>query len=46
MARLVAALRRTFGDSYQEPAVHFHAASNDHAEVCYVEACDRPRLKA
>jgi len=46
MARLVAAIRRTFGDSYQEPEVHFHAVDFDHTEVCYDAACARPRLSA
>ena len=43
MARLFDALRRAFGDSYSEPVVHFHAAQQAH-EVCYDEACTRPRL--
>jgi len=46
MARLVAAIRRTFSDSYQEPKVHFHAADSDHTEVCYDTSCARPRLSA
>jgi hypothetical protein len=45
MARLVAAFRRAFGDSYQEPAVHFHATEQN-PEVCYYGDCPRPRLQA
>ncbi len=45
MARLIDAFRRAFGDSYREPAVHFHAAEQN-PEVCYDETCRRPRLQA
>jgi hypothetical protein len=47
MSKLVAALRQRFAGAYTEPAVHFHAALDDnHPEVCYETACQRPRLKA
>jgi hypothetical protein len=47
MARqIVDAIKRAFDRSYEEPAVHFHASSPGHPEVCYDVACDRPRLSA
>jgi hypothetical protein len=46
MNKLVAAIRRTFADTYTEPPVHFHQGSNDHApEVCYDGVCRRPHLQ-
>ena len=42
---LLTAFRRTFGDAYREPDVHFHAASyEDSPEICYEGACQRPQL--
>ena len=46
MARqIVDAIKRAFDRSYQEPAVHFHAADGN-PEVCYDLDCERPRLSA
>jgi hypothetical protein len=45
MSKLVAAIKRTFGDSYSEPPVHFHqGTTDDNVEVCHQGACARPRL--
>jgi hypothetical protein len=45
MSKLVAAIRRTLGDTYTEPPVHFHQGmTEDYPEVCYEGACERPRL--
>ena len=48
MTELLHALKRTLGDApYAEPTPHFHAgASDDYPEVCYADACQRPRLTA
>jgi hypothetical protein len=48
MTKLLNALRRTLGDApYAEPAPHFHAGASDHyPEVCFEDACARPRLTA
>ena len=47
MSKIIKALKRTLGDAYTEPAVHFHqGTSDDFPEVCYEGGCDRPRLKA
>jgi hypothetical protein len=43
MARIFAAIHRALGSEYREPAVHFHAA-DARPEVCYEQACSRPRL--
>jgi hypothetical protein len=46
MARqIVDAIKRAFDRSYQEPAVHFHAADGN-PEVCYDLDCERPQLSA
>ena len=45
MARIIAAITRALGSEYREPAVHFHAAHEARPEVCYEQACSRPRLK-
>jgi hypothetical protein len=42
--RIVAALRRTFNDSYSEPAVHFHQGAAGQPAVCHVAGCGNPRL--
>ena len=44
MARILAAINRALGSEYREPAVHFHAAHDARPEVCYEQACSRPRL--
>jgi hypothetical protein len=41
--RIVDALRRAINPPYQEPTVHFHQAEGI-PEVCYENACVRPRL--
>ena len=48
MTKLLSAVRRTIGEQpYTEPAVHFHAGSDEnYPEVCYEGGCERPRLKA
>lgn len=48
MTKLLNALKRTLGDGqYVEPTPHFHAGSTDRSpEVCYEDACRRPRLTA
>jgi hypothetical protein len=48
MTKLLNALKRTLGDAqYAEPAPHFHAGASDHyPEVCFEDACARPRLTA
>ena len=47
MSKIIKALKRTLGDTYTEPSVHFHqGTSDDFPEVCYVGGCDRPQLKA
>jgi hypothetical protein len=48
MTKLLNALRRTLADTpYQEPEPHFHQGTTDsYPEVCYVDACERPRLSA
>ncbi|HWT26056.1 MAG TPA: hypothetical protein VN213_21295 [Solirubrobacteraceae bacterium] len=46
MARIIAAITRALAlDSYREPSVHFHARSADEPQVCYDQACRRPRLE-
>jgi hypothetical protein len=45
MARILAAISRVLGSEYQEPKVHFHAAHEARPEICYEQACSRPRLK-
>ena len=46
MARqIVDAIKRAFDSSYEEPAVHFHAAEGL-PEVCYQADCERPHLSA
>ena len=45
MTTLLSVLKRTFSDEYTEPAVHFHqGTTDDYPEVCYEDACERPRL--
>ena len=45
MTKLLSVLRRTFSDAYNEPAVHFHqGTTKEYPEVCYENACERPRL--
>jgi hypothetical protein len=48
MTKLLTALKRTLGDRpYTEPAPHFHSgASENYPEICYTDACERPRLTA
>jgi hypothetical protein len=47
MTKFIKALKRTLGDTYSEPAVHFHQGmTDDFPEVCYEGTCERPRLKA
>jgi hypothetical protein len=48
VTKLLNALKRTLGDAhYTEPTPHLHAGTtDDHPEVCYVDVCERPRLKA
>ena len=47
MSKFIKALKRTLGDAYTEPAVHFHQGTIDSfPEVCYEGACQRPQLKA
>jgi hypothetical protein len=48
MTKLLNALRRTLGDApYAEPEPHFHASSSENfPEVCFEDACARPRLTA
>jgi hypothetical protein len=47
MSNLLTALKRTFGESYSEPTVHFHQGTTDkNVEVCHEGACRRPRLNA
>jgi len=47
MSKIIKALKRTLGDTYTEPSVHFHqGTSDDFPEVCYEGGCDRPQLKA
>jgi len=48
VTKLLNALKRTLGDgSYTEPTPHFHASASEHyPEVCYTDACERPRLTA
>jgi hypothetical protein len=48
MTKLLTALRRTLGDApYTEPTPHFHTGASEHyPEVCYEDACARPRLTA
>jgi hypothetical protein len=46
MTKLLNALKRRLGDTYTEPAVHFHQGTTDSFhEVCYEGDCQRPRLK-
>jgi len=46
MSNLLTAFKRTFGDAYREPPVHFHqGTTDDFPEVCHEGACERPRLK-
>jgi hypothetical protein len=46
MSKIIKALKRTLGDAYTEPPVHFHqGTSDDFPEVCYEGACQRPQLK-
>jgi hypothetical protein len=42
--RMIDAIKRTFGDFYLEPTVHFHQAHVNHPEVCHDSRCARPRL--
>jgi hypothetical protein len=48
MTKLLNALKRTLGDGpYTEPTPHFHTGtSGNYPEVCYQDACERPRLTA
>ena len=47
MTKLLNALKRTLGDNYSEPPVHFHQGTTDSfPEVCHDGRCDRPRLAA
>ena len=48
MTKLLTALKRTLGDGpYTEPTPHFHASSSEqYPEVCFEDACVRPRLAA
>jgi hypothetical protein len=47
MTKLLNALKRTLGDAYTEPPVHFHqGTTDDFPEVCYEGACRRPQLQA
>jgi hypothetical protein len=47
MSKIIKALKRTLGDTYTEPTVHFHqGTSDDFPEVCYEGTCQRPQLQA
>ena len=48
MTKLLTAIKRTLGEGpYIEPTPHFHTgASDSYPEVCYEDACVRPRLAA
>jgi hypothetical protein len=43
--RIVAALKRTIGEHYVEPSVHFHRGAGGQPAVCHVEGCTSPRLE-
>jgi hypothetical protein len=46
MNKFLNALKRTLGDAYAEPDVHFHqGTTDDFPEVCYEGTCQRPQLQ-
>ncbi len=47
MSKIIKALKRTLGDTYTEPSVHFHQGTSDSfPEVCFEGGCSRPHLHA